>query len=657
MARRYLYITLMLFSAWAVYGYCQNDMLLALMAGCIVAGSFLLRIKSAENRFALFKRMPLSSVIIASFIVGWIWGGIFPAPELANSPIPALTLAVQSGSIFASILIFLRPFTPRNMYYLTFLAWFNVAVSINVTFTGPMLYIFCFFCIISTAIIILNTTQKPTQKKHMFRYYRDFILFSTVLIMMTTALFYGISKTIVILDKVFVLFVNDYMIPKHYTHFLKIDPQLHLVPPGRSAWDRRPVLEVTIPKVEIAYLKTQVFHEYDDGIWVEPQDKQSKPLSDTLIKGLPEGEMIMFTPLKNIIPSPSGIMAAQGKWIFTKSEDEILYSEDKQQTRILKFSLTPEKARIELTPDQLESYTKLPLTIAPELKNLSRDIVGGETDMTAKAIVLRDFFRENFKYTLSVNFRADNKGILKMIREQRPAYCSYFATALTLLLRSEGIPARMATGFLVSERIDRRRNKFLVRVNHAHAWSEVLLPQTDPATNETSYVWKTFDATPAEELHRVLHNDPLKIRRLAEKIWLGLLRLNAYVENVDKKKLKVNILAALILIIILINHKKVYQSLSDLLRRFTQKISVISKRPNKLQSIYQCYENYLKEAFNENRELTDTDHDVIERLNKNLEIPRETIAKVESFLHHYHAARFGERDPMNLEKMIESLNK
>jgi len=542
------------------------------------------------------------------------------------------------------------------MYHLTFCAWLIVAASINVVFTDSMLLIFCFFCMLSTAIIILHTTKKPQQQSHAFRYYRDFILFSTLLVVMTTGLFYGISKSIVLMDSVFMNLVSDYIMPRHYTHFLNISPRLYLNSPGRSAWDRRPVLEITIPRGDKAYLKTQVFEKYHDGTWIEPENSRQKALPETLIKKLPQGEMTMFTSIENIIPSPSTIVAAAGNTIYTKSEDGVLFTKDKQRTRIFKFSLAAQNPSIELTQDKLNTYTRLPPGIARELKELSADIIGGETDARAKAVLIRDFFQENFKYSLNVNFQANDKGILKMIREKRQAYCTYFASAMTLLLRAENIPSRVAAGFLVTENIDKRKNKFLVRVNNAHAWTEVLLPQNDhEAGRSTNYTWKTFDATPAGELNDALSKEEIYFRALTDKIWLTLLRFNALIENADKEKLKVNFLKILVCIMVFINHKKIFTGLYNLAHRLMRKIPLRLQKPNKLQSIYRRYEYYLKMAFNEKRERADTDREVIERLKGRRDIPGETIAKVESFLGHYHAARFGEKESVHLEKMIASM--
>ncbi|MFN9704513.1 MAG: transglutaminase-like domain-containing protein, partial [Planctomycetota bacterium] len=65
-------------------------------------------------------------------------------------------------------------------------------------------------------------------------------------------------------------------------------------------------------------------------------------------------------------------------------------------------------------------------------------------------------------------------------------HCEYFATALALLLRLQGIPCRLVGGYLARE-WDQERKEVVVRGRHAHAWVEVL---------DERGVWLTFDPTP-----------------------------------------------------------------------------------------------------------------------------------------------------------------
>ena len=295
MIKQYFNISLLLLSSWSVYSYCQNDTLLFSSAAIIIICSLLMRIRTGNKHYALFGHIPLSVIIIVSFIAGAAWRNMVPPLEDAVSPFPVFTAALQSGSIFASILIWLRPFAKKNVHRLFFLAWLTVALSINTVFTDTTLFIFCTFCIIAIAVVILHTMDRPKAKKYIFRYYRDFIVFSVLLVALTTGLFYGISKTIVIVDQVFMNLIGDYVMPRSYTHFLRMDRFLRLSSPGRSAWDKRPVLEVEIPDFDGLYLKTQIFEDFDFGTWSETENITESPLSNKLSEEFPQVKMTMFT--------------------------------------------------------------------------------------------------------------------------------------------------------------------------------------------------------------------------------------------------------------------------------------------------------------------------------------------------------------------------
>lgn len=73
--------------------------------------------------------------------------------------------------------------------------------------------------------------------------------------------------------------------------------------------------------------------------------------------------------------------------------------------------------------------------------------------------------------------------------EQRRGFCTHFATLAVVALRTQGLSARIATGFLAHE-WDAQALEFVVRDKHAHAWIEVYFEDIG---------WVPFDPTPAQE--------------------------------------------------------------------------------------------------------------------------------------------------------------
>ena len=75
---------------------------------------------------------------------------------------------------------------------------------------------------------------------------------------------------------------------------------------------------------------------------------------------------------------------------------------------------------------------------------------------------------------------------LYFLEESHRGYCVHFATATTLLLRSQGIPARYVTGYAVDGDIGRRNT---VTADQSHAWVEYF---------DARLGWQMLDPTPAD---------------------------------------------------------------------------------------------------------------------------------------------------------------
>ena len=71
---------------------------------------------------------------------------------------------------------------------------------------------------------------------------------------------------------------------------------------------------------------------------------------------------------------------------------------------------------------------------------------------------------------------------------QREGYCTYYATSMVAMLRSLGIPSRMAAGFAEGE-YDSELDQYVVRERDAHTWVEVYFP---------GYGWVEFEPTSAQ---------------------------------------------------------------------------------------------------------------------------------------------------------------
>ena len=101
---------------------------------------------------------------------------------------------------------------------------------------------------------------------------------------------------------------------------------------------------------------------------------------------------------------------------------------------------------------------------------------------------MNEYLKITYPYDLSIPPQnRDMDAVEYFLFEQRRGYCEQFSSSLAVMARSQGIPARVATGYAPGE-YNPFTGLYDVRASDAHAWVEVYFPQ---------YGWTTFDPTPS----------------------------------------------------------------------------------------------------------------------------------------------------------------
>ena len=116
--------------------------------------------------------------------------------------------------------------------------------------------------------------------------------------------------------------------------------------------------------------------------------------------------------------------------------------------------------------------------VSPRVRDLATQIVISANAQTPydRAKAIERWLRTNIQYNEAIP--APPKGsdpVEWFLFERREGYCNYYASAMILMLRSQGIPARMAAGFAMGT-WDADRGAYLVRERDAHTWVEVYFP-------------------------------------------------------------------------------------------------------------------------------------------------------------------------------------
>ena len=140
-----------------------------------------------------------------------------------------------------------------------------------------------------------------------------------------------------------------------------------------------------------------------------------------------------------------------------------------------------------LYPSELHKrYTRLP-RLPRRVSRLAQEITAGVDNAFDMATVIETYLR-SFDYTLDIAAPPPGRdGVDYFLFDLRKGYCDYFATAMVVLCRSVGIPARYATGYAMGS-YDHNRTAWVVREEDAHAWVEI---------HFDGYGWVEFEPTPA----------------------------------------------------------------------------------------------------------------------------------------------------------------
>jgi protein-glutamine gamma-glutamyltransferase len=153
-------------------------------------------------------------------------------------------------------------------------------------------------------------------------------------------------------------------------------------------------------------------------------------------------------------------------------------------------------------PRSLPQYLQLPDS-DPRIAKLATQATVEWASRYEKAQALDHYLQSNYQYSLDLQAIPDSKDPLStFLFETRKGHCEYFASAMTIMLRSLGIPARLVIGFRSGE-YNSIGDNWIVRQYDAHSWVEAYIQP---------YGWIEFDPTapdpqrPKPEIIRFLSN-------------------------------------------------------------------------------------------------------------------------------------------------------
>ncbi len=125
-----------------------------------------------------------------------------------------------------------------------------------------------------------------------------------------------------------------------------------------------------------------------------------------------------------------------------------------------------------------ERYLSLPNSLTKRTRDLALEITQDLTTPYDKVLAITEYLRSHITYIETIDELPANQELIDwFLFDYKKGFCNYYATAEVLLLRSLGIPARLAVGFAEGTLEDlQTANVYVVRQRDAHAWPEVFFP-------------------------------------------------------------------------------------------------------------------------------------------------------------------------------------
>ena len=213
---------------------------------------------------------------------------------------------------------------------------------------------------------------------------------------------------------------------------------------------------------------------------------QSVPDGFHLVDVAREGDHVQGVALAEILPEQPDTLSLRS------ADKEFKQGETYEVTSSVSLATAEDLrlAGLDYPTWALDKYTALPPDLPQRVRDLGRDLAAEADTPYDKAKAIEAYLK-TLPYSLSIQpppYDAD--GVDYFLFEQKTGYSEYFASAMTVLLRTQGIPARMVTGYTVGNPVP-DHDIYVVTDSHSHGWVEVFFPR---------YGWISFEPTPGASI-------------------------------------------------------------------------------------------------------------------------------------------------------------
>lgn len=138
-------------------------------------------------------------------------------------------------------------------------------------------------------------------------------------------------------------------------------------------------------------------------------------------------------------------------------------------------------------------YLTLPPDIPERVVKLARDLTATAPTPYQRAKAIEAYLRQ-FPYSLDLSEPPLERDLVDyFLFDLQRGYCDYYATAMVVLARAAGLPARLAVGY-VGGHYNSASQQYLITEAQAHSWPEIYFPD---------YGWIGFEPTGAQPIEKL----------------------------------------------------------------------------------------------------------------------------------------------------------
>jgi transglutaminase-like putative cysteine protease len=210
-------------------------------------------------------------------------------------------------------------------------------------------------------------------------------------------------------------------------------------------------------------------------------------------------QTVFLEPIESpVLFAASRPIAIQGDFAFVRVDAEGSMQTRKHEFeraiyKVLSDTAEPDVALLRRDdrayPVTFARYLQLPDSLDPRVDALANAVVVNAHARNSydEAKAIESHLQQDYGYSLQMKAGGPDP-LADFLFNVKAGHCEYFSTAMTVMLRTRGIAARVVNGFLPGE-YNEAAGAYTVRQSDAHSWVEVYFPE--------SQTWVTFDPTPA----------------------------------------------------------------------------------------------------------------------------------------------------------------